>query len=455
MTLPVRAFRPFISTQNSEPSQPITRLFVLVVLFAAVVLSAASPALATTYLAVGTCEPAYTSFSTIQSAVNAAPGSGSTTIYVCPGTYPEQVQIIGKKITLKGVASGSSNAAIIVPPAGGLVANATSTFGGPQIEAMVLVQNTTATIEYVTVDGTNNLTTCGQDPIGIFYQNASGTITRTNVIHVQVVGGFGCQGGLGIYVESGATTVPPNLSPEAPSTVTVTYNNVQDYDKNGITANGTPTGTASNVNVTLTHNTVMGAGQVNDNAQNGIQLYGANGSVSDNIIDGNWYTVGTYAATGILIIQSYAPTITSNTISNSNVGIYLASVNPDDTDNAAVTSNSIIATHLFDAIVACANKSTITSNTVNFADESGVNVASGCGDATPTDSLTSNTINGACAGVLIDPPATAAQTGTVYYNVGTQVLTTSSDSCTPALVKRQGGQKSIPAASPAGGAKKL
>jgi len=402
-------------------------------------------------LAVGTCEPSYTSFLTISTAVAAAPSVGSTTILVCPGIYPEQVQIIGKKITLKGVASAGSNAAIIEPPNGGLVTNATSTFGG-NIQASVLVQNTTATIEDLTVDATGNGTVCGGDPIGIFYQNADGTITRNNVIHVQVIGAFGCQGGLGIYVESGATTIQPNPSPAADATVTITYNNVQDYDKNGITANGTPTGNTSNVNVTISRNTVMGAGQVNDNAQNGIQLYGANGSVTYNIVDGDWYTQATYAAAGILIIQSYSPVITYNTISNTNVGIYLDSVNPGDTDNATVKNNSITATHIFDAIVACANLSTITSNTVNFADESGVNVAA-CGDATPTDTVTSNTINGACAGVLIAPPASATPTGT-YYNVATQVASSNTDSCTPALVKKQGGKKSIPAASPAG-AKKL
>ena len=401
-------------------------------------------------LAVGTCEPAYTSFGTIQGAVNAAPVSGTSTILVCPGTYPEQVRIT-KKITLKGVTSGGSNAVVIAPPPGGLAVNAISTFNSSDlIKAMVLVQNTTASIEYITIDGTNNLTVCGDDPIGVFYQNASGTITRDNVVHIQVVGGFGCQGGLGIYVQSGATTGGPNPSPAAPSTTTISYNNVHDYDKNGITADGTPTGNTSNVNTTVTYNTVMGAGKVDDNAQNGIQLWGSNGSVTHNIIDGDWYTVGDYVATGILIIQSNAPTITYNTISNTNVGIYLDSLNPDDTDNANVSFNSITATHMFDAIVACANKSGITSNTVNFADESGVNVAA-CGDATPTDTLTSNTINGACAGILVDPPATPTLVSGTFYNVGSQVLTSNTDSCAIPLVKKKGTQRSAPPISPTKG----
>jgi hypothetical protein len=419
-------------------------------ILATVLVLAASPAFAGN-LAVGPpgCTPNYTHFTTIQAAVNAAPLSGSTTIVVCPGIYTEQVQIIGKKITLKGISYGGSDAAIIAPPAGGLVQNASSTFpgydqyGNPYVayfEAMVLVQNTTATIEDLTVDATNNLTVCGQDPVGILYQNADGTITRDNVLHVQVIGGFGCQGGLGIYVESGSTISngPPNPSAAANSTVTISYNNVQDYDKNGITANGTLTGTTSNVGVTIKYNTVIGAGAVPDNAQNGIQLYGANGTITSNIIDGDWYTVPGTAATGVLILQSTAPLVEANTISNTNVGIYLQSINPDDTDNATIKSNTITATHEYDGIVLCANLSTVTGNTINVADESGINVTL-CGDPAPTDTVYSNTINGACAGILVQPPASGTTAPDTYYNVTTPVLTTSSDTCATPLVKKQDG----------------
>lgn len=413
-------------------------------ILATVLLLAASPAFGNANLAVGSCLPRYASFTHIQDAVNFAAASGTTTIMVCPGIYREQVQIIGKSITLKGVSSGGSNSAIIEPPSGGLVPNATSTFDGSQIEAMVLVQNTTATapttIENLTLDATNNLTTCGQDPIGIFFQNAIGAITRNNVLHVQVIGGFSCQGGLGIYVESGATTGAPNPSPEAISSVSISYNNVQDYDKNGITANGTLSGTASNVLVTIKNNTVIGAGAVSDNAQNGIQMWGANGSISFNIIDGDWYTVPGTAAAGILILQSTEPQVKNNTISNTNVGIYLMSINPDDTDGATISGNIITATHEYDGIVLCANKSVVTKNTINVADESGVNAASLCyGDASPTDTLTSNTINGACAGVLDDTIATLTISSGTYFNVTTKLLSTSSDACATPLVKKQSG----------------
>src|SRR5260370_34137497 len=87
---------------------------------------AGQSALASTVV-VGTCKSGLTSFSTIQAAVNAAP-NGST-IDVCPGTYPEQVRINAKSLTIIGVLSGTNDAAVLIPPSGGLAVNASSLTG--------------------------------------------------------------------------------------------------------------------------------------------------------------------------------------------------------------------------------------------------------------------------------------------------------------------------------------
>src|SRR6185437_11725864 len=76
---------------------------------------------------VGRCKTGLVVFTTIQDAVNhAGPSSTIDTIYVCPGTYPEQVEITGKKLALIGVKSGTQDAPVIVPPAAGLAQNAPS-----------------------------------------------------------------------------------------------------------------------------------------------------------------------------------------------------------------------------------------------------------------------------------------------------------------------------------------
>ncbi len=68
------------------------------------VASSTIPALAAvTKYAVGTCQPKLQQFPTITAAVNAVPPY--STILVCPGTYPEQINLY-QPVTLQGVASG-------------------------------------------------------------------------------------------------------------------------------------------------------------------------------------------------------------------------------------------------------------------------------------------------------------------------------------------------------------
>jgi Protein of unknown function (DUF1565) len=77
---------------------------------------------ATVTYAVGTCKPGLHSYSTITAALTALPSPNI--VLVCPGTYPEQVEITFP-VNLQGVASGSTDQAIVFPPPNGFVANAT------------------------------------------------------------------------------------------------------------------------------------------------------------------------------------------------------------------------------------------------------------------------------------------------------------------------------------------
>ena len=395
---------------------------------AAGLLLAALPMFATTFLAVGKCEPNYTSFQTISAAVNAASVAG-TTIYVCPGTYPEQV-LITKKVILEGVVSGNSKAAIITAPTGGMVANATSTYGGPAIEAQILVQNTTGvTIEDLTIDASgSNLESLGCDgnPIGIFYQNASGTITRNSVINDILSDGLtGCQSGLGIYVESGATTVQPNPSAYFPSTVTISYNNVANYQKNGITGN------ASGTDVTISNNVVVGQGPWNGAGQNSIQIaFDATGSITGNTVGSDVWAPDVFgdtgdAAAGILVYASTGTVrITSNLVSNTQYGIAVGS-------DAIVNSNTVTLTHLYDAIDLCGDSNTADSNTITGADESGVHIDDTCTGSATGNTVSGNTISATCAGVLSGPViGSNTISNNTFYNAVSKIVY-GSDTCTP------------------------
>ena len=384
---------------------------------------AAAPFFAqTAVVAVGNCQPKKTSFPTIQQALNATPPGAI--IDVCPGPHPEQI-LVYQAVTLKGIASGNQGAAIITIPNGGLVQNATSLATGAAIAAQILVQGATGvTISNITVDGANNgINGCGPDPIGIYYQNSSGTISHDSILNEVLGAGLtGCQAGLGIFVQSGNGGT---------STVTITNNHVANFQKNGITGNEVGT------SVTITSNDVVGQGATNGAAENSIQIgFGATGSITSNTVGSDVWAPDVFgdtgdAAAGLLVYASPNVAIKSNNVSNTQYGIAIVS---DPTlgaaDGATVTSNTVSLTHLYDGIDLCSNTNTATGNTINGSDESAIHLDDTCTGASTGNTVTSNKINSACAGILSGPGATGTITSNAFYNVVT-LQETGSNTCTP------------------------
>lgn len=230
-------------------------------------------------------------YPTIQSAVNAsAPGD---TISIAPGSYSEQVVVTTSNLTITG--SGSSST--IIQPVS-VVANSTSLITGNPIAAIVLVDGASGvTIEHLAVDGgfAGSLLGCSPAFMGIFYRAASGLVSDTQVENIFTPFTPDCQGSIGIFVQSG------NGGPNQNSNVSIDANTVDNYGKNGITANGPGTF------VTITGNTVIGRGALGpgDAAQNGVQLgIGAHGKVADNNIAGNYYTPSDFVGCGILAFKA-------------------------------------------------------------------------------------------------------------------------------------------------------
>src|SRR5713226_8398350 len=98
-------------------SSKMTSRVVLVALAAFVGLHGQTLLASSVAVGPSTCQPGLVHFPTIQTAVNTVPFG--TTVFVCPGTYPEQVAIT-QPLTLKGVTDGTGNAAVITVPGGGL-----------------------------------------------------------------------------------------------------------------------------------------------------------------------------------------------------------------------------------------------------------------------------------------------------------------------------------------------
>jgi hypothetical protein len=431
---------PLTARESNQPLRTNGRLL----LMAAILVGLSSLAHAST-VAVGSCAnlPFY---NTIQAAVDGVP-SGST-IKICPNKYKEQV-LITKSLTLTGVSAngmvgvnalGPNNPTVLSPTAG-VAVNAHDLFDGSDIAAQIAVVTPTGNpaitvnISNLTVDGSNNLIGgCTPDLVGIYYQNASGTMNHNATRKQELGSGLGgCQGGLGIFVQSGYST-------GGTSTVSIVNNSVHDYQKNGITADGS--GTVA----TITGNYVVGQGATTAIAQNGIQVSdGANGNVATNTVTDDVYINPTggpyYSATGILLYDSGGSsttslTVSTNIISNTQGGIVTYGDSFGTADYNVISSNKITTSpaagpYFLDGIDLCSNNNTAKSNTIFNSSGAGVHIDTTCTESTGSSgqntSVTSNTINEGCAGVMYGPGAGSSQSGNISYNV--LQATFASDSC--------------------------
>ncbi len=395
---------------------------------AAVVLASLHGTASATTVAVGTCKPHLVSFSTIQAAVDHSPAT--TTIDICPGSYPEQISI-NKNLTLIGVAAGTQNAAVLVAPAGGIVQNATDLFDGSGIAAQIFVQGATSVnISRLTLDGSNNqITGCGPDLMGIYYQNASGTmsfiVARNQALSPAL---NGCQSGEGIFVESG-------YGSGGSANVTIKNSSVHSYQKNGITADGSATV------ATISNNYVVGQGPTTGAAENGIQVSdGATGVISSNKVVDDIYSPGTVGASGILIYDSGSLNISSNAVSNTQFGIVLFSDGTLPADNNVITGNHVSATHLDDGIDLCSNGNLVLSNSVFSSDGAGIHIDSTCveggGPTGNGTTVTGNIISEACAGVLLGNGTGNTSAPNTIANVAN--TTQAGDVCSGAPRSRRG-----------------
>jgi parallel beta-helix repeat protein len=82
-------------------------------------------------------------------------------------------------------------------------------------------------------------------------------------------------------------------------------------------------------------------------------------------------------------------------------------------DGGTIDANKITATHIFDGLDVCSSSNTVTGNTIFGSDEAGIHLDSSCG-AVANNKVRANTINNACAGVMV---GTGAGANTIGSNV--------------------------------------
>jgi parallel beta-helix repeat protein len=192
---------------------------------------------------------------------------------------------------------------------------------------------TTGNVTGATIFGANYFGVVANGDVG----NVSVNVTNSTIRNIGETPLNGSQHGTAIYYRALGTGTASG---------TISGNPLSDYQKGGITVNGA-------VSATITNNIVTGQGPVDYIAQNGIQVgYGAKATVSGNTVTGNAYTGANLASSaGILVVggpcfgtglaYTVTLTITKNTLTGNDVGVWL--FNADAACNATTikTNNSV------------------------------------------------------------------------------------------------------------------
>jgi parallel beta helix pectate lyase-like protein len=189
---------------------------------------------------------------------------------------------------------------------GGFTITAQDPTGGHFLGAVVRNGGVSAIVTNLTVEASGLVNVCdgGNDRLrGIMFDGASGTISNNTVRNINQ-GQSGCQEGNAIEVRN----APFDNTSTTDLVVTISGNVVFDYQKNGITANGS-------VAATITNNSVTGAGPINYIAQNGIQVgFGATATLKNDTVSGNNYTPVSDVACGLLYFEADGVKASNNTV---------------------------------------------------------------------------------------------------------------------------------------------
>ena len=239
-------------------------------------------------------------FATIQQAVNAA--HAGDTILIAPGTYTEQVSVVGKNnLTIEGI--GPAGSVILDAPATSNLQSVTTPstpeFTPESVAGLITVSNATGvTIQGLTINGLHtDVSPNSTDYAGVAFVNGSGTVDHVDITGIRDTNPlFGLQRGFGIEAVNGT----------AGQTITVTNSSIEDFQKGGIVSD--------NVNVEINHDTFTGVGATSLIAQNAIQVSDASGDISNNNFAGVGYIPTTDDSTDILFFHDQNLTIDNNII---------------------------------------------------------------------------------------------------------------------------------------------
>ncbi len=354
------------------------------------VLFAAAPAFPATVV-VGTCLPNKVSFDSLTDAVQGVP-AGST-ILVCPQIYTEQV-VIDKSLTIKGQTSGNSAYPVLMPPVGGLLFNASSLnvssfyASGTAIAAQIVIQaGADVTITDLALDATGyNLPTCSALVVGIFVEDASAELDRVAVKNQLETGTFPCSAtgsGAGVLIQNDSanpTTIKIN---------TGTFINAsQAFEADGASTTST-----------ITNSSFIGNPASNANA---ISILSGNSTIKNNTISDYSYPLAAgnigVAAYGVYLTCVPGGTVQGNTISSTQVGVYLN--NPTCPTTSVSVINNDVANATFVGIEVDEINGLIQGNDI-YSSLTAIRLS----ESASGNTIYNNVINDVCAAIGYNPLA--------------------------------------------------
>jgi parallel beta-helix repeat protein len=337
----------------------------------------------------GTCRLAAHPCQTIAYALTQAATNATSTIKVAAGDYPQPLAI-SNSVNIVGAGDSGDSPTVIDPST--LIPDTDTDTNTPQ-EAIVDVTDTTGvTLKGLEISGTNaegnfSWPGCGDDFVGVYYHDSSGTMDADQVTGIELPPSlFGCQSGLAVYVASDAGDT---------SSVKMSVLNVNNFQKNGVTCDDAGT------TCSLGTSKITGIGANSQIAPNGFQGVDTNSvTLNKDTIKDNSYTGGVYQATGALIFDVGTVTATGNTLSDNDINGYFGSDGTGPTEGIW----------------------TISGNTMNGATDNVPGGYAGFGWGIQLDStsnpvtITDNTVHGSAAyGIAL----TGASNATVSDNIVT------------------------------------
>jgi len=357
-------------------------------------------------------------YKTIGAAITAAHSGDS--IVVCPGIYPEAVYINKPSLKLTGLSADGSSRIELLPSAGIQTTDPNANADNSRENVILLVDSVAGVeISNISVNGSKATNTCATGNVGIYFRNASGSVSDSTVAYIGLNhdGSLSaCQEGVGVYADNGSGKL---------ANLTVTGSSVHNYNKNGITANG------SGTTLVAENNTITGAGRTAVLAQNGIQAgVGAKGTFIGNMISANNCTPSSGAATSILFYQADDGQANDNVISESNNAIDFYFSN-----HGTANGNTVSKAINYDALDEVWSDYTVFEHNVITivleASSSGIYLCGGSHEKVENDA-----INDAPIGVINDQSSVDGCNGetansilsNTYFNVGNDVLTLTDNS---------------------------